>query len=334
MTTMKLERTLSRSSGRPRLVALLGAMTIGSLVLFSTPTNAAPAEAKKPAAAPAVKQKVFATPQEAADALIAAAEKFDVEALKQILGKDGADLVMTEDPVQDKNQAAAFAARARAKSSVVTDPKHPGRATLVVGEEDWPSPIPIVKGKSGWRFDSKKGREEVLLRRIGGNELDAIQVCRGYVEAQQEYASTKHDGSKVNQYAQKIISTPGKQDGLAWRTADGKWEGPVGEHVAQFIAEGYTDRMKPFHGYYFKVLKGQGPAAHLGEMDFVVQGVMIGGFALAAAPAEYAVTGVKTFIVSHDGEVYEKDLGEKTLEEFAKMERFNPDKTWSPVEGD
>src|SRR5262249_6914947 len=156
----------------------------------------------------------------------------------------------------------------------------------VIGDEDWPTPVPIVKASGGWRFDSKAGAREVLYRRIGGNELDAIQICRGYVEAQKEYASTKHEGFRVNQYAQKIIATPGKQDGLAWRTADGKWEGPIGENVANAIAQGYSDRGKPYHGYFFKVLKGQGPNARMGAMDFVVGGAMIGGFALVASPAE------------------------------------------------
>jgi hypothetical protein len=141
----------------------------------------------------------------------------------------------------------------------------------------------------------------------------------------------KRDGATVNQYAQRVVSTPGKQDGLAWQAADGTWQGPVGEGIARVIAEGYTERYDPYHGYFFKILKGQGPAAPLGEMDFVVKGVMIGGFALVAAPAEYEVTGVKTFIVSHDGVVYEKDLGSKTLDEFRVMERFNPDSTWTPV---
>ena len=182
-----------------------------------------------------------------------------------------------------------------------------------------------------WHFDAEAGADEILLRRIGQNELDAIQVCRGYVEAQREYALTRHDGAKVNQYAQRIISTPGKRDGLAWQAADGSWEGPVGEVIARAIAEGYTKTPSPYHGYFFKVLKGQGPAAPLGEMNFVVKGMMIGGFALVAAPAEYLVTGVKTFIVSHSGIVYEKDLGPETLERFRAMELYNPDSTWTPV---
>ena len=137
----------------------------------------------------------------------------------------------------------------------------------------------------------------------------------------------------MNQYAQRIISTPGKQDGLAWQNADGTWGGPIGENIARAIEQGYTSRSEPYHGYFFKILKGQGPAAPLGEMDFVVKGVMIGGFALVAAPAEYGVTGVRTFIVSHDGVVYEKDLGPNTLDEFKRMELFNPDKSWTPVPG-
>jgi hypothetical protein len=167
-----------------------------------------------------------------------------------------------------------------------------------------------------------------LLRRIGENELDAIQICRGYVEAQQDYALDKHDSSELNEYAQQIIATPGKHNGLAWRNEDGTWGGPIGEEIAGALEQGYDQDVNPYHGYYFKVLKGQGPSAPLGQIDFVVRGAMIGGFALAAAPAQYRVTGVKTFIVSHDGIVYEKDLGPNTLAAFKAMERYDPDKTW------
>jgi hypothetical protein len=161
--------------------------------------------------------------------------------------------------------------------------------------------------------------------------LDAIDICRGYVEAQHEYALQKREGYDVNQYAQRIISTTGKQDGLAWQNPDGSWGGPIGEKIARAIEQGYSPSAVPYHGYFFKILKGQGPAAPLGEMDFVVEGLMIGGFALVAAPAEYAVTGVKSFIVSHDGVVYEKDFGPASLTEFVKMARFNPDRSWKPV---
>ena len=280
----------------------------------------------------AAEQKGFDTPKLAADALIQAAESFDVPALTEILGPESEDIISSEDAVQDKNRAIAFAAIARVKSSIEVDPKNASKATLSVGNENWPLPIPIVKRKEKWYFDTKAGREEILQRRIGANELDVIEICHGYVYAQEEYASQKHDGSTVNQYAQRIISTPGKQDGLAWKNPDGTWGGPVGEAIATVLEQGYTDKSQPYHGYYFKVLKGQGPAAPLGEMDFMVGGAMIGGFALAAAPAEYKVGGIQTFMVSHTGIVYEKDLGPETLKEFKNMERFNPDKTWTATE--
>ena len=272
----------------------------------------------------------FATPESAAAALVTAAEKFDVPALKDILGGVGADLVESKDTVQDRRTATAFAAEARQKQRLEFDSTK-STAVLSVGPADWPMPIPLVERDGKWAFDAAAGREEVLRRRIGRNELDAIQVCRGYVEAQRKYALTRHDGAMVNQYAQRVISTPGKQDGLAWQTAGGKWEGPVGEEIARAIAEGYKDKREPYHGYYFKILKGQGPAAPMGQMDFVVDSAMIGGFALVAAPAEYLVTGVNTFIVSYEGIIYEKDLGDRTLEEFRKMERYNPDSTWKAV---
>src|SRR5260370_31467388 len=179
-------------------------------------------------------------------------------------------------------------------------------------------------------LEARPGGRELFSRRIGRNELAAIQTCHNYVGAQQEYAFKKREGYDVNQYAQRIVSTPGKQDGLAWQNPDGTWGGPLGEQAARAIEQGYS-RGEPYHGYFFKILKGQGPAAPLGKMDFVVNGVMIGGFALAAAPAEYRQTAVKTFIVSNDGVVYQKHLGPSTLDKFNKIERFNPDKSWTPV---
>ena len=179
-----------------------------------------------------------------------------------------------------------------------------------------------MKRHGKWYFDTKAGREEILFRRIGTNELDAIEVCRGYVDAQEEYAQEKHDDSTVNQFAQRVISTPGKQDGLAWKNPDGTWAGPVGEDVAKALEEGYTDKAKPYHGYYFKILKGQGPAAPMGEMDFLVKGAMIGGFAMAAAPADYQVTGVMSFIVGPNGIVYQKDLGPDTSEGLSEHGPF------------
>lgn len=275
----------------------------------------------------------FSSPEEATVALVAAAEKYDVPALKAILGTDGAALVQSADTVLDRKNATAFAAQARTRQRLDYDSAKTV-AVLSVGTGDWPLPMPIVERDGQWSFDAAAGRDEILRRRIGRNELDAITVCRGYVEAQRAYALDRHDGARVNQYAQRVISTPGKRDGLAWRDPDGTWRGPVGPVIARFIAEGYRERYQPFHGYYFKILKGQGPAAPMGQMDFMVDGAMIGGFALVAAPAEYRVTGVKTFLVSHDGIVYEKDLGDRTLEQFRTMERYNPDSTWTPVPGE
>lgn len=307
----------------------------GSLIiavgLLQAPLEAA-SEKKSDVAAKSKTQKQFSSAKEAADTLVRAAEVFDVSALGEILGPDAADLISSADPVADKKRAIDFAAKSKEKMSLDPDPKNSTRIIVSVGNDAFPLAIPIVQRKGKWIFDTKAGRDEILVRRIGANELDAIEICRGFVEAQHEYAQEKHDDSQVNQYAQKIISAPGQHDGLAWQNADGTWSGPVGEAVAKAIAQGYSDKTQPYHGYYFKVLKGQGPDAPLGQMDFVLKGAMIGGFALAAAPAQYRVTGVKTFIVGPNGIVYEKDLGPDTLRTFASMDRFNPDKTWNSTD--
>lgn len=278
-------------------------------------------------------QKAFANPEQAADALIEATDQFDVPSLLQMFGPSGEDFVASADPVADKKVSVAFAAKAHEKKSVEIDPKNPNRAILVVGTEEWPFPIPIVKRTGKWYFDTKAGHQEILARRIGANELDAITICRGFAEAQLEYASEIHDNSVVFQYAQRVISTPGKHDGLAWQDSDGGWDGPVGDAVANAIEEGYRQK-KPFHGYYFRLLKGQGPAARLGTLDYFIEGVMIGGFAIVAWPADYEVTGVQTFIVSYDGVVYQKDLGPDTSKIASAMERYNPDKTWHSTSDD
>src|SRR2546421_9616938 len=317
----------------PKISVLAPAIAISCLLSLAV-QGAAPAKTDAPATSQP-KQKEFDSPKQAADALIQVAANFDVAAAKQTLGPDSEDLVSSEDPVADKTRALAFADKAKEKNSVEIDKKDPNRAILLVGNDNFPLPIPIVKRKGKWSFDTKVGREEILNRRIGANELNAIEICRGFDEAQHEYAMEKHDGSKVNQYAQHVLSTPGKHDGLAWKNANGTWEGPVGEEAAKALEEGYkAERGQPYHGYYFKVLKGQGPAAPMGQMDFVVGGAMIGGFALAAAPAEYRVTGVQTFIVGPDGVVYEKNLGPDTLKTFQSMDLYNPDKTWRVTEDD
>ena len=276
--------------------------------------------------------KGFDTPRQAADALIDAASKFDEGALAEIFGPEGDDVVFTGETPQDRQRALDFAAEAREKTSVSVNPKRGNRAFVLVGNEEWPFPVPIVKSGNKWYFDSRAGRQELLYRRIGANEISAIQLCEGYVEAQNDFAFEKRNEHAVSQYAQNIVAPAGTKDGLAWKDSDGNWGGPIGEKIAQAIQQGYDLKGGPYHGYYFKVLKGQGPAAPLGAMNYVVEGIMIGGFALVAAPAEYRVTGVKTFIVSNDGVVYEKDFGPTSLDEFRKMEAFNPDRSWTPVE--
>jgi hypothetical protein len=324
---MKLQNMNSHAGNARNRLLVIGFACASALIFASSAFS----QSKVPPVA-ATTQKMFATPEEAAAAFIEATKTFDVPALNEILGPEGEDLVSSEDPVRDKNIAASFNAKAQQKHSVVIDPKNPNRATLIVGEDDFPLAIPIVKRNGAWLFDTKAGRQEVLYRRIGSNELDAIEICRGYVDAQKEYALEKHDDAKVNQYAQRVISTPGKHDGLVWRNEDGSLGGPMSEDIANALQEGYTDKAQPYHGYFFKILKGQGPSAPLGNQNFVVEGAMIGGFALAAAPADYRVTGVKTFIVSYRGIVYEKDLGPDTLNKFKEMELYDPDKSWKPTD--
>jgi Protein of unknown function (DUF2950) len=301
----------------------------------ATQTAPAAAPATASSAAPAVPNvQTFNTPQEAANALVTAASQFDSPTIMKMFGPKGQDIVFSGEVALDRQRATDFAAEAHEEMTVSVDPKNGKRAFMLVGKEDWPFPVPIVKVGDKWHFDIAAGRQELLYRRIGSNELDAIAICRGYVDAQQEYALQPRQGYNVNQYAQRIIASPGKQDGLAWKNADGTWGGPVGENIAQAIAQGYSSREDPYHGYFFKILKGQGPDAPLGQMNYIIQDAMIGGFALVASPAEYRVSGVKTFIVSNDGVVYEKDFGPTTLDTFEKMELFNPDKSWTPVEED
>ncbi|HXA51998.1 MAG TPA: DUF2950 domain-containing protein [Candidatus Acidoferrum sp.] len=283
-------------------------------------------------AQPQAAQQTFATPQEAAQATIDAAARNDTAALLKLFGPNGKDIVQSGDPAQDKTNREQFAASARAKLQVNQDPTNPDRATLSVGDEDWPFPVPLVRIAGKWRFDSAAGRMEILAHRIGENEVNAVEVCRGYVEAQNDYASQDRDKDGVLQYAQKIVSTPGKHDGLYW---EGDTESLVPKAFANAAAANLTTGAhKPdrYHGYYFRILKAQGPDAPGGAFDYVVKSNMIGGFALVAFPAEYGVSGIQTFIVNHEGVVYEKDLGVNTAALAGQMTKFNPDKTWKPVE--
>jgi len=284
-------------------------------------------------AAPPGSQRTFASPQEAAQALIDAAGHNDSAAMLKIFGPEGKDIVESGDPAEDKNGRAEFARMAHEKMQVEPDPGMPNRATLVVGPQDWPFPVPIVAKGGQWHFDAGAGRVEILARRVGRNEMTAIDVCRGYVEAQMEYAAADRESAGMLQYAQKIVSTTGKKDGLYW---PGEPQNLVpkafADASAAMLAEG--KKPEPYHGYYFHILKAQGPEAEGGALDYVVKGKMIGGFALVAFPAEYGVSGIKTFMVNHHGVVYEKDLGTGTVALARQMTRFNPDKTWKAIKGE
>jgi hypothetical protein len=278
-------------------------------------------------------EQTFATAQEAAQALVNAAAQNDTAALLKIFGPAGRDIVESGDAAEDKAGRAHFADLAHAKLEVTPEPGSPDRATLVVGPQDWPFPIQLLHQNNQWYFDSAGGRVEVLARRVGRHEMTAIDICRGYVEAQMEYAAHDRNGEGVLQYAQKIVCSPGKKDGLYW-------EGEAGNLVprgfanaaAALFAEG--KKPLPYHGYYFHILKAQGPDAQGGALDYVVKGKMIGGFALLAYPAEYGASGINTFLVSHHGVVYEKDLGNATATLARQITRFNPDKTWKPIAGE
>ena len=281
------------------------------------------------AASVAAAQQAFKTPDEAASALVRAAKAGDMKALVTVLGPDGEDIVSSGDEVADQATREKFVAAYDAKHKI--DMEGDSKATIVIGQEDFPLPIPILRKDGMWRFDTAAGRDEILFRRIGKNELDAIQASLAYVDAQNEYAEKDRTGAGMNTYAQRIISQPGKKDGLYWPV--GEEESPLGELVAQATAQGYRvgGGRTPYHGYYFKILTKQGPAAPGGELDYVVNGKMIGGFALVAYPAEYRNSGVMTFIVSHAGDVFQKDLGPNTARLAERMTSFNPDSTWQKV---
>ena len=277
-------------------------------------------------------QKSFATPREAAQALVDAAAANDTAALLRIFGPGGKDIVQSGDTASDKESREKFAALAGKKMDVELDADK-DRATVIVGPDDWPFPVPIVLEKGAWRFHSSVGRVEVLARRVGRNELTAMEVCRAYVEAQLEYASRDRTASGVLQYAQKMLSSPGKKDGLYWEgEPDTLVPKAFADASAAMLAEG--KRPAPYHGYYFRTLKAQGPDAEGGALDYLVGGKMIGGFALVAYPAEYGVSGIQTFVVNHRGEVYEKDLGAATGTVARQITRFNPGKGWRVVTGE
>jgi len=285
-------------------------------------------------AAPPAGPRTFASPQEAAKALIDAAAANDTDAMLKLFGPEGKDIVVSGEAAEDKAARAEFAQHAAAKMSLEPEPGNPDRVILIVGENDWPFPIPLVRKDGQWSFDASRGRVEILARRVGRNEMTAIEVCRGYVEAQMEYAAHDRDSNGVLEYAQHILSTPGKKDGLYWEGApDNLVPKAFGDAGAVFL-QVQGKKAVPYHGYFFHILKAQGPDAKGGALDYVVKGKMIGGFALIAWPAEYGVSGIKTYIVNHAGIVYTKDMGPGTAATAKQMTRFNPDKSWKPLEGE
>jgi len=280
------------------------------------------------AMSPALAQQSFGSPDEAATALAAAVKSGAKQDMLKLLGAGGEDIVSSGDDVADADARGKFTSAYDAKHSVKVDGK---TASLIVGPDDFPFPIPLVQTKAGWAFDSDAGRQEILARRIGRNELDTIQTCLAFVDAENEYADKDH-GDGVGAYAQRIVSTPGKQDGLYWKSDSN--DSPLGALAAEAAAEGYKagGEPQPYHGYYYRILTGQGQSAPGGSLSYVIKGKMIGGFALVAWPAEYGNSGLMTFIVNHAGTVYQKDLGKDTEAVAKRMMWFDPDRSWSKVE--
>ncbi|HZP71081.1 MAG TPA: DUF2950 domain-containing protein [Pseudolabrys sp.] len=275
-------------------------------------------------------QQRFKTPEEAVEALVKAARSGDTKSVISILGPGSQELVSSGDPVEDANVRKEYLAAYDAGHRIVAGPGKP--SVLVIGQNDWPFPIPMVQRDGQWIFDVPAGREEVLARRIGRNELSTMKAMLAYWDAQQEYADMNKSKSGQAVYAQRIVSSPGKKDGLYWPTSDNEKPSPLGEAVADATQRGYRPGAgEPYHGYRFKILLRQGPTAPGGAVDYVVNGDMIGGFAAVAYPAEYGNSGIMTFIINHEGDIYEKDLGEHTARIAARMTTFSPDHTWKKV---
>ena len=280
-------------------------------------------------------QKSFRSPEEAAQALAAAAKANDMKELAAVLGPEGKQLISSGDEVSDRAGRERFVRMYEEKNQVVKE--NDQKAVLEVGSQAWPLPIPIVKAGEKWRFDTRAGKQEILNRRIGKNELSVIQVCRAYVDAQREYAGKDRDGDGLLEYAQKFVSEPGQKDGLYWEVKPGEEPSPLGPFAANAGEEGYQRKKSgkqpsPYHGYYYKILKAQGKNAPGGAHDYVVNGHMLGGFALVAYPAAYGSSGIMSFLVRYDGVVYEKDLGKNTQSIARALKNFDPDKTWRKVE--
>jgi len=278
-------------------------------------------------------QKTFATPEDAVVAMVDATRAGDTKELIALFGADANKVIFSGDPVMDKRNREVFLVAYAERAALMS--VSPTQSVLYVGYEDWPMPIPIVKEGDSWRFDTAAGAQEILFRRIGRNELDTIEVCQVYVDAQQEYAATGHDGKPAGIYAQKIASAPGKHDGLYWKAEDPEQLSPLGEFAAAAALEGYrrgAGQATPFHGYVFRMLSAQGKSAPGGERSYVVNGEMREGFALIAYPAAYRVSGVMTFIVNQDGVIYQQDLGPETAKIAQGINAYDPDAGWQKAE--
>jgi len=278
-------------------------------------------------------QKTFSTPEDAVVALVDATRAGDTNELVALLGPDAKKVVFSGDPVMDQRNREVFLVAYAERAALMS--VSPTRSVLYVGYEDWPMPIPIVKEGAAWRFDTAAGAQEILFRRIGRNELDTIEVCQVYVDAQQEYAATGHDGKPAGVYAQKVASAAGKHDGLYWKSENPEELSPLGEFAAAAALEGYrhgAGQATPFHGYFFRILTAQGKSALGGERSYIVNGEMREGFALIAYPAAYRVSGVMTFIVNQDGVIYQQDLGPQSEKIAEGLSAFNPDAGWQKVE--
>jgi Protein of unknown function (DUF2950) len=275
-------------------------------------------------------EKTFSSPGDAVFALYNAGKSDDSQTLSSILGSNANDILHTGDDVADKNAKANFISRYDQMHRVVIEPD--GSATLYLGAENWPFPIPLAKSNSGaWYFDTETGKKEILYRRIGTNENDAIDTLHALVDAQHDYASEPRDGDSAKHYALKFLSTEGKHDGLYWKTSDTEPPSPIGPLIVTAASEGYTAQQgkpTPYHGYYFRILTKQGAAAKGGARDYLVNGKLSRGFAFVAYPAEYRNSGVMTFVVNKDGIVYQKDLGPNTAGLASAMTEYNPDNTW------
>jgi hypothetical protein len=288
-----------------------------------------------PVSAATTKQKTFASPEKAVQALVASLKKADKATVIAVLGPNSEQLISSGDPVADRRMRERFLAAYDEKQRLDREGK--GKAVLVIGKDDWPFPIPIIKNKNLWRFDSRAGSQEIINRRIGANELDTIQTCLAFIDAQMEYAMNDYDGDGLLEYAVKFWSDPGKKNGLYWQTGEGETPSPLGEFFAKAKAEGYAEKKSgeapsPYHGYLYRILTGQGKYAEGGTYDYMVNEHLLGGVALIAFPAQYGASGVMTFIVNHDGVVYQKDLGSKTAEIATAIKLFDPGPDWTKVE--